>query len=458
MSDEERKEKARAARKAWRLANPEKVRESLERWKKKNPDKVKTHKKAWREANSDKLKEAREQWRESNPEKIAEYNKAWREKNPEKVAELNKVWRDKNPDKVRELSKAWRQANPDKVNESNRAWRKANPEKVKAMKKRDNMRRKARLSRTPDGLMALIERMKWTKEQCFTGGWVVANWVNPALGYFPAAAVCEWLESQGCGVVSVDRTALELRYDDHFDEAGLFETFKLGYQRVRDLSGLVTMLEFMGIEVPAAWATIDTAPDRYEWASPLRNVFGHDLTRIKTPKGAKHKRFPCSLNLAALETWLNENQLMGHLRVTCYSDHNDNVWLRIHVRDEDVWKVRISGSGRFPEGALVAAVDALKGLPLTRWDTSKYDTSDVVDPLLAFDPMKYNGLVFPLSVEGMREGLRRYMANDYITNKAVKDLISDGYVVKREDGLYIPSGKDKNWNRGYMDVIEPFDS
>lgn len=438
LTDEERKERAKAARKAWRLANPEKVRACLDRWKKKNPDKVMA---------------SLERWKLKNPEKVKAHNKAWREANPDKVLASVQRWKDKNPEKAAQHRKEWRERNPDKVKEAKDAWMEANPEKLKEMKKRANLRRKARLSRTPEGLMALIERMKWTKEQCFTGGWVVANWVNPALGYFPAAAVCEWLESQGCGVVSVDRTALELRYDDHFDEAGLFETFKLGYQRVRDLSGLVTMLEFMGIEVPAAWATIDTEPDRYEWASPLRNVFGHDLTRIKTPKGAKHKRFPCSLNLAALETWLNENQLMGHLRVTCYSDHNDNVWLRIHVRDEDVWKVRISGSGRFPEGALVAAVDALKALPLTRWDASKYDTSDVVDPLLAFDPMKYNGLVFPLSVEGMREGLRRYMANDYITNKAVNDLISDGYVVKREDGLYVPSGLDKTWNEGYMEPL-----
>lgn len=440
LTDEERKERAKASRKAWRLANPDKVRACLDRWKKKNHDKVMA---------------SLERWKLKNPEKVKAHNKAWREANPEKVLASVQRWKDKNPEKAAQHRKEWREKNPDKVKEAKDAWKEANPDKIKEIKKRANMRRKARLSRTPEGLMALIERMKWTKEQCYTGGWVVAKWVNPALGYFPAAAVCEYLEGQGCGVVSVDRTALELRYDDHFEESGLFQKFTLGYQRVRDLSGLVAMLEFMEIEVPEDWAKIDTAPDRYEWASALRNVFGHDLTKIKTPKGAKHKRFPCALNLAALETWLDENQLMGHLRVTCYSDHNDNVWLRIHVRDEDVWKVRISGSGRFPEGALVTAVDALKALPTTRWDASKYDTSDVVDPLMAFDPLKYNGLVFPLSVEGMREGLRRYLANDYVTNKAVRDLISDGYVVKREDGLYIPSGKDKTWNRGYMDEIEP---
>lgn len=381
--------------------------------------------------------------------------KKWKLANPEKVKAANKKWRDGNKERLKAARIAWKLENPDKVKEHNNAWKLKNPEKVKAMRKKDNMINRARKSRTPEGFEKILERLKWAVVQDFTGGWIRAPWVADALSFFPYAACCEWMEKQGVGVKVLEGTTLELRFDKRFDISGDFALIRCGYKRVRNLEGLVTFLGFAGLPVPEAWAEIDTSPLTYEWADCLRNVLGHDLTRIKTVVGAKNKRFPCAMNLAMIETWLDDNELAGELRVEGSLDDNERAWVKIMIKDEVLWKVRILGSGGIEPGAIEAAVDVLKKLPLKRWNNSDYEVpDDVVDPYMAFDPMSYKGMTFPLDLDGVIAGARRYSRHDAEAQREAWSLINCGYIVKRaEDGLYVPSGRDKNWNHGYMEPL-----
>jgi hypothetical protein len=82
LSPEEKRERANAASRKWKLNNPERFKAST---------------KAWREANSDKVKAANKAWREENPNATAE----WRAHNPERNTENNTKWKRDNPDKVR---------------------------------------------------------------------------------------------------------------------------------------------------------------------------------------------------------------------------------------------------------------------------------------------------------------------------------------------------------------------
>jgi hypothetical protein len=79
---------------------------------------------------------AMREWRRANPDKVAAARKRWHAAHPEKRRESRRKWKAANAEKVRIYKKAWRAANLDQIRAKLRAWRAANPDK-----RRENARR-----------------------------------------------------------------------------------------------------------------------------------------------------------------------------------------------------------------------------------------------------------------------------------------------------------------------------
>lgn len=84
----ERRERDRAARRAWREANPEAARRQAQEWAARNREQPKARRRERVEAHRAHMK----QWRADNKERIAKSTKAWRRRNRLK---LNKQARDR---------------------------------------------------------------------------------------------------------------------------------------------------------------------------------------------------------------------------------------------------------------------------------------------------------------------------------------------------------------------------
>ena len=275
------------------------------------------------------------------------------------------AWKKANVEKVREYNKAWKKANPEKNRKQRAAWKLANAAKVAESRRMGRLRKRAMASRTPDGLKTLLMSMRWTRRRAIDGQWLVAPWVFESMAVLPVQAICDWMAAANVGLAVVDGVAIEFRYVDRFDIAGDFAAFRLGYKRIMDLDGMRQWLRFMSIDDP--WHDIDCSPECYEWAECLRNVYGHDLTQARTVLGAKHRRFPCSINLAAIDVWLEEHGLTDHFHVTVDATA-DAVAVRCMVLDRVVFCLPLTRHGGLLPHAINSAVDALKMLPTTCWN------------------------------------------------------------------------------------------
>jgi hypothetical protein len=111
LSEEERKEKDKARRKAYREANPEKAKAQSKAWREANPEKVKATRKAWSESNSGKLRLARKVWNEANMEKLilSKLKAKGITDPPEELIELMVARREAN--KTLKKMKKWRKEN-----------------------------------------------------------------------------------------------------------------------------------------------------------------------------------------------------------------------------------------------------------------------------------------------------------------------------------------------------------
>jgi len=85
LSEEERKEKAKARSTAWYEANSEKAKARDKARYEANPEKANARNKAWYEANAEKAKALNKAYREANPEKAKARDKARYEANTEKI-------------------------------------------------------------------------------------------------------------------------------------------------------------------------------------------------------------------------------------------------------------------------------------------------------------------------------------------------------------------------------------
>ena len=72
MTDQERKERRKAAAAAYRAANSEKRKATKDKWRAANPDKVREQARRYREANREKVREQVRKYREANREKVCE--------------------------------------------------------------------------------------------------------------------------------------------------------------------------------------------------------------------------------------------------------------------------------------------------------------------------------------------------------------------------------------------------
>jgi hypothetical protein len=160
-------------------------------------------------------------------------------------------------------------------------------------------------------------------------------------------------------------TTLEFRFDKRFDIAGDFMVIRLGHKRIRNLDGLIEWLCMIDVLPPEEWLTLDCSPERHIFADCLRNVLGHDLTLVKTAKGAERKRFPVKMNLAAIENFMIAHGMQGELR-RCYMVKDGMAYIGIQLRDRTLWEKAIRDDGSLDPGAIAEAVDALKKLPTMR--------------------------------------------------------------------------------------------
>jgi hypothetical protein len=226
---------------------------------------------------------------------------------------------------------------------------------------------RSKKSRTFAGLSKILKGLRWAVVRDAYDGWIPAGWVPQALSFFPVQECCDWLKARGWGVKSVGGTMLEFRADSRYDIAGESPGVILGHKRIRNLDGFIEWFEMVGCYPPEGWIGLDFEPERYIFADCLRNVLGTDLTKIKTAKGAAKKRFPVTMNLAAIESFMEEHNMEGELR-RCYVVKEGRAYIGVQLRDRTLWKKAIRDDGTLEAGAFVEAVDALKALPNMQWD------------------------------------------------------------------------------------------
>ena len=87
--------------------------------------------KKWQESNKEKIKAKRAEYRLANKARDKEYNAAKYVKNLEAIKARNLAWAKANKDKSNAIGRAWASANKDKVKAKNAAWVVANPDRVK---------------------------------------------------------------------------------------------------------------------------------------------------------------------------------------------------------------------------------------------------------------------------------------------------------------------------------------
>ena len=240
-------------------------------------------------------------------------------------------------------------------------------EQKREKKRVDRLIARSRKSRTPEGLLKVLKGLKWAKVRDAYDGWITAGWTAQALSVFPYQECCDWLERNGYGVKAVGGTMLEFRFDKRFDIAGDSPLVVLGHKRIRNLDGILDWLEMVGCYFPQEWIELDFEPDRYMFADCLRNVLGTDLTKIKTVVGATNKRFPVTMNLAAIENFIEYHGMQGEL-YRRYMIKEGMAYIGIQLRDRTLWKTAIRDDGTLEDSAFVEAVDILKALPNKQWD------------------------------------------------------------------------------------------
>lgn len=81
-TEEERKERAKAASLRWRERNPEKAKAQTKQWQADNPEKVRAAGKRWAERNPEKIKAKQKLQRARDPEKMREYQRTFLAKHP----------------------------------------------------------------------------------------------------------------------------------------------------------------------------------------------------------------------------------------------------------------------------------------------------------------------------------------------------------------------------------------
>lgn len=88
MRTPEKLEKAREARRKYRLNKPEKVKESRDKYRIKNPEMISDSQKSWAEKNKEILYQKAKKWRDNNPDKVKDYMDARKEREKIKKSQL----------------------------------------------------------------------------------------------------------------------------------------------------------------------------------------------------------------------------------------------------------------------------------------------------------------------------------------------------------------------------------
>jgi hypothetical protein len=124
MTDQERKERQKAADRKWHATNREKVAEKNRKW------------------------------REANREKNAERVRKWQKANPKKVSEGNRKYREANAVRLAEQKRKYYAANCEKINKKNREYRAANLELVRSQSRTKSRTQHAKKKSDPIYQMA----------------------------------------------------------------------------------------------------------------------------------------------------------------------------------------------------------------------------------------------------------------------------------------------------------------
>lgn len=126
LTEEEKKAKARARTRAWRLENIDRARAACRAWHEAN--KEYTH--SYRQANKSRISNNNRAWNAANKEYKKQINRAWDAANKERKKHATKDWIERNKERVKRTTKVWRESNKDRISTIGRKWRAINKEKV----------------------------------------------------------------------------------------------------------------------------------------------------------------------------------------------------------------------------------------------------------------------------------------------------------------------------------------
>jgi hypothetical protein len=220
--------------------------------------------------------------------------------------ELSKLYRQKHPEKAAEYTRKWMEKNPEKLKENAERWRKNNPEKAAQNQKVAQKKTRLKKMNTGDWVKNELIKLAWLKENEEEPRYPrrIANWAGGAIDRIDCDELSRCL---------VDR---QLVMRSRRDRVELFSVTKCGrgdkpvdvvivgwngwMTNPRGLDKLLTEFGMGKVD----WDGLDwTVPD-YWLAKPLRNVLGHDLTRIRL--GDKWKGW--RINQKELHYWLIEKK------------------------------------------------------------------------------------------------------------------------------------------------------
>jgi hypothetical protein len=151
--EDARRERRRAAAKAWRERNADRVRQSRKDWKARNPERARElnresmrrrhqrnlrvtrqnaaaneRSREWKRTHPERARETQRRWREAHPERVREHHRRYYQRHGEEIAARTQRYRDANESAVKQRRADWAAANRERITEYQRRYR-ADPDR-----------------------------------------------------------------------------------------------------------------------------------------------------------------------------------------------------------------------------------------------------------------------------------------------------------------------------------------
>lgn len=161
MTDDERKERDRASKRKYALANREKIRAANRKYALENPEKVRATRRKYVLANAEKVRAAKRKYALDNVEKLRAARRKYVLEHPEKVQAAKQKYVDLNLVAVAESRRKYWRNNSEKK----RLWETKNKDKVRKYK-RDWAKRNRKKRSAHSALKRAVSAGKVTRQPC----------------------------------------------------------------------------------------------------------------------------------------------------------------------------------------------------------------------------------------------------------------------------------------------------